>query len=444
MAGITAALIDAIARGRLLEDDPLPSTRLLASQIGCSRTMTVRVYDELVAAGYVIAVPGSGTRVAAGASRAARARLAVRVPEQPTTRGTRPSAAVDDDSFALRAGLPDASLIDPSDWRRAWRFAAQQPVADGMTWEQPNRDLTAAITNHMRLHRGIATDHVQFASGASMAITALAASIGLATVIEDPGYRRAYEAFVLAGLAPKPCPVDDQGIVVDQLPDASHLVYLTPAHQFPMGVRMSLPRRQQIVTWAHDTGSVLIEDDYDGEFRYGVAPLPALRSLPGAEDVVAYIGTASKMLTPSLQAAWIVAPSSIAPALKEQLSLRRTGVSAMTALALAHFIDTGALNRHIARACRTYSARRIALIRALHRHLPEHRIGGVGAGLHLRIDLPEDATIAMRLAALGYQVEPLSSSNLIATASGLIIGYAQLPETRAEQVAIALRAALDT
>lgn len=441
-AGITAAALEAIAEGRLQESDPLPSTRQLAAQVGCSRTVTVRAYDELVAAGYVVAVPGSGTRVAPGARQAAQARLATRVPPSPPSPASKTDTGAAEHALSLRAGIPDACLINPADWRRAWRFAAARPVEDTASREHPSALLETAIIDHVRRHRGIVAEPVQFASGASSAITALVAASGLPGVMEDPGYRRAREAFQIAGIDPGACPVDDQGLMVDHLGDTSQIVYLTPAHQFPLGMRMSLPRRQQALEWAHDTGSVLVEDDYDGEFRYGVAPLPALRSLPGAQDVVAYIGTASKMLTPSLHAAWIIAPPALQPALREQLLLRRSGIATMTATALAQFISSGALDRHIARAGRTYSARRSSVIRALHDEIPDLHIGGVSAGIHLRIDVPDDQAVAARLTQHGYITEAISPSCHTTHHSGLLLGYARLPETQAPHLAHALHTSL--
>ena len=276
--GIVDAIVAAISDGRLAESDPLPSTRGLAAQLGCSRTTTVAAYDELAAAGYAVAVAGSRTVVAPGATSAARERIATRV--TPTESAT-PSTAIQglDDPFPLRAGRPDATLINSADWRRSWRFAARQPISGDTSWECPSTALESAIIDHVRRHRGIVTDRVLLAAGTSAAITTMGAATGLPAVIEDPGYRRARDAFQLAGSPPLPCPVDDDGLCVDPLPDHACVVYLSPAHQFPMGTRMSLPRRQRIIEWAHDTGSQLIEDDYDGEFRYGVAPLPALRSL---------------------------------------------------------------------------------------------------------------------------------------------------------------------
>lgn len=440
--GIVDAIVAAISDGRLAESDPLPSTRGLAAQLGCSRTTTVAAYDELAAAGYAVAVAGSRTVVAPGATSAARERIATRV--TPTESAT-PSTAIQglDDPFPLRAGRPDATLINSADWRRSWRFAARQPISGDTSWECPSTALESAIIDHVRRHRGIVTDRVLLAAGTSAAITTMGAATGLPAVIEDPGYRRARDAFQLAGSPPLPCPVDDDGLCVDPLPDHACVVYLSPAHQFPMGTRMSLPRRQRIIEWAHDTGSQLIEDDYDGEFRYGVAPLPALRSLPGAADVVTYVGTSSKILTPSLQAAWIISPAAIADSLRHKLALRRSGVATMTATALAHFVSTGCLDRHLARAARTYSARRIALIAALRRTMPRVVVGGIDAGLHVRVDLPDDRRVAQKLVGRGYQVDPVSDSCLSATASGLVIGYGCLPETRARDVAVAIRSVIN-
>lgn len=451
-AAVSAAVVEAIASGLFAESDALPSTRRLAAQVGCSRSVAVSAYDELAAAGYVNATAGSGTRVAPGAGRAARARLATRVETGVADdAATRPVSRISPHGtearrIGLASGQPDVSLIHDGDWRRAWRAASREPVSADLPWLAPgDQPLVGALVDHLRRHRGFVADTVLLAPGSAAATTALAAAAGLPVVVEDPGYVRARQAIALAGVACEPCPVDDEGLVVDALPRSPRLVYVTPAHQFPLGVRMSVQRRLDLLAWAHETGSVVIEDDYDGEFRYGVAPLPALRSLPGAEHVVAYVGTASKVLTPSLQAAWIVPPPAVRSGMVEELQTRRLGVPAINAAALATFIQSGALDRHIARAGRTYSARRAALIRALHDHLLEPRLGGIEAGLHVRLDLDlDDESVARLLAERGIDAEPLSRSAIVASSRGLVLGYARLPETQADQVARAIAEAVAT
>jgi GntR family transcriptional regulator/MocR family aminotransferase len=216
-------------------------------------------------------------------------------------------------------------------------------------------------------------------------------------------------------------------------------VYVTPAHQCPLGARLSAARRAALIGWARRAGALVIEDDYDGEFRYDVRGLPALHSMTGGPDVVAYLGTASKILSPGLRVAWMIAPPDLRVAVRDALALTEETISAPAGDALAHFIAAGHLASHLARAARTYAARRRALIGSLRSVVPLLQVSGVDAGLHLVADLPpgvDERAVQRRLFDRGLAVDVLGQFATAPLArQALVCGYAQLPETAAAAAA---------
>ena len=256
--------------------------------------------------------------------------------------------------------------------------------------------------------------------------------------VEDPGYRDPQGALADIGATARPVPVDGDGLDPTLLRDDDAAVYLTPAHQFPLGARMCVDRRCEVLDWARATGGLVLEDDYDGEFRYDVSPLPALRSLPGAAEHVVYLGTASKVLSPSLRIAWAVLPERLRDPVEQRLREHGLAVDGVGARALAELVRTGGLSRHLARASRHYAGRREALRSALARHLPELEVVGVDAGLHAVLRLPDGADdLAVSDRALALGVERRAARPPTPTddhRAGLVIGYARLPRSQADQV----------
>jgi GntR family transcriptional regulator/MocR family aminotransferase len=433
---IATQMVALIAAGRLADGDWLPSTRALADELGCSRTTVAAAYDELVAAGFLEGVPGAGTRTTSGAAAAAGAGLSSRPSEHTVAdgmRGTGPTnTAVPERSSAVdfRPGYPDTSLIDMRAWTRAWRAAAARTPSISSPWQDTNASFISALTHHLRTNRGIDTDMVIDVPGSGAAFQAVAAVSGLTRCyLESPCYPAAYEEFVRVGLRPVFVPVDGDGLRVDQLGDVAGLVYTTPAHQYPLGYRLSVNRRAELVAWARRTGSIIVEDDYDGEFRYGVAPLPAIRSIPGAGEHVAYVGTASKILTPGLGAAWLVPPRPLQDAVLTYVRERRLALSEITRDALTQLMVAGDLQRHLARAAREYRHRRDMLISALGKYCPQLAVLGVEAGLHVAILLPrehDDRLTAERLVERGFMVEALSGypGAVGPETNGLAVGFA--------------------
>ncbi|MFD6893223.1 PLP-dependent aminotransferase family protein [Rhodococcus sp. NPDC060086] len=451
---IAEAIVEQIRLGHLRIGDALPSSRVLAAELGVARGGVVEAYDELAASGFVVAVAGSATRIAAGADTAARAHARphpVAPAAAPTPRPhTRYAPAVVD----LRPGLPDTALIAEAPWRRAWRRAANTTPTAGSVDPLDHPELRRSLAAHLRRNRGIALipDDLVILPGVAAAtrVLAVAAELdGRDVAFEDPGYHRARRALVTEGARIRPVPVDGDGLPPHLLADTDAAVYCTPAHQYPLGSRMPVARRAELVERASAAGMLVIEDDYDGEFRYDVSALPALRSVDGGRDCVAYLGTASKILSPALRLAWLIPPDPLRASIAEAVTVCGEGANAVSALALSAFIDDGSLTRHLARTARTYRARRAAFVDALRRKtddLDGVHVAGIDAGLHVVLSLPDgldDAAVAAAAEQLGVRTTPVSTQLAGDQGPrGLVCGYACLPESAAGETATVIAAAV--
>ncbi len=448
---IADALVAELRDGRLRPGDRLPSTRALATSLGISRGPVVAAYDELLAAGYILTRTGSGAVVAPEADLAAAAGAASHVRPAGTRGPEAVAAAPTPPRWDLRPGRPDTTLIDPAAWRRAWRAAATVVPGNDAGAGPPHTRLRAVLADHLRRSRGIplAPEDLLVVPGVAASLWALPDALGLlgrSAVLEDPGYVEAVTAFADSGVRVRTVPVDDDGLDPATLRDDDAAVYVTPSHQYPLGGRMPVGRRAELVAWARRSGATVVEDDYDGEFRYDVSPLPALRALPDAADHVVYIGTSSKVLAPSLRVAWVVAPPHLRDSLRVALELRGLVVNEATGAALAEFVGSGAMAAHHARAARTYAARRAALVSALAQHLPGLALVGVDAGLHVVLRLPEetdDLVVTGALLSAGLAASPLSAYCVDRDLSGLVLCYAGLPETQADAAARCLASVLE-
>jgi GntR family transcriptional regulator/MocR family aminotransferase len=388
--------------------------------------------------------------VAPGADRAAAAGALTHVHTPRESRPRPERDAADDARWDLRPGRPDTSLVDPAAWRRAWRTAGSAVPGNDAGAGPHHTRLKGVLAEHLRRSRGVAVspEDLLLVPGVGASLRALPAALGLvgATVaLEDPGYVEAWTAFATEGVRVAAVPVDGDGLDPALLPAGTAATYVTPSHQYPLGARMPVTRRVQLLEWARGSGALVIEDDYDGEFRYDVSPLPALRSLPGAEEHVVYVGTASKLVAPSLRVAWVAPPRRLREPLRVELESRGLVVNEATGLALAEFVASGALATHHARVARTYAARRAALVAAVNRHLPSARLEGVDAGLHVVLRLPDDLDdldLVTRLADRGLAASPLSAYAVQAPVRGLVLCYAGLAETRADAAVRVLAATL--
>ncbi|MEJ5867459.1 PLP-dependent aminotransferase family protein [Pseudokineococcus sp. 5B2Z-1] len=428
---VASGLRDAAARGVLAAGARLPSTRELARLLGTSRTVTAAAYDQLLAEGWVAARRGVGTFVVglpaapAGGERVLRGAGG---PGRPRGAGGDEGlgGAAGEDLLDLRAGAPCTEALDRAAWRRAWRAAGGRPP-DALPDPRGDGAFRAAVAEHLLRHRGLPSgpDDVTATTGTSAAVAEVAALLprGARVAVEDPGYRRSTGALRAAGLVPVPVPVDDDGLVVDAVPAGVAAVVCTPAHQFPTGGRLPVARRAQLVARARAEGFLVLEDDYDGELRYDVAPLPLLASL--GPDVVVHLGTTSKTVSPTLGAGWIVAPES----LRHRLLAARTEVGARPPRAgqrvLAELAASGDLARHLRRLRRELASRRALVLAAV--EAAGHRAQGGAAGAHVVVPLPsreEEAVVVARARAASVAVGGLAESCLAADRAGVVVGWA--------------------
>ncbi len=421
VARIYHALREAMLDGRLAGGDRVPATRKLARQLGVARGTVTAAYDRLTAAGFLESRAGSGTYVAAslqakdGVRRRAR-RGAVRpLPlwdTEPATTSPRNLRLHD-----LSIGLPDPALFPLEVWRRLVSGQLRRSRLEEATYGgRGSFRLQAEIARFLGLSRSVVAspDDVLVTAGAQQAID-LVARVLVAprtlVAMEDPGYfavRRLLETHraVVRGV-----PVDDEGLVVDALPPEARLVYVTPSHQFPTGVPMSMARRTALLRWAVEHDAVIVEDDYDSEYRYAQQPVEPLQSLDRDGRVV-YVGTFSKSLLPALRAGFVVPPRSLLPALREAKRVTAWEGDLTTQGALAAFLAEGHHAAHVRRATRVYRERRGLVLDGL---------AGLGdllevvpsvAGLHLcatfRDPSTDDAAVVTRAAARGVRVEGLS------------------------------------
>jgi GntR family transcriptional regulator/MocR family aminotransferase len=417
---LAAQLREAMTGGRMRAGERLPSSRALASALGVSRTVVTAAYEQLYAEGWLEGRHGSGTYVAditaPGAvpdARAGRVRA-----EHPRTAG--PASSVID----LRPGTSWVRALDSPVWRRAWRMAAAlPPVARPDPYGLPG--LRTALVDYLRRSRGVACplERVLVTRGVTNGFDLLAATIlrpGDRVGVEEPGYPQARSVLAARGAMVVPCPVDEDGLIVDALPPDLRLIHTTPSHQYPLGGRLPVVRRQALLAWARGRGALIAEDDYDSEFRYDVAPLPALYGM--ASDVTVYLGTTAKTLAPDVGVGWLVARPDLVDAIAETRARLGDRTAAVPQEAIRLMLERGDLDRHVRRMRTVYAERRAVVVESLG-HL---RLRGDTAGLHLVVELPEDVTrlVVERAAERGVLVTTLASRYAGAEGvHGLVIGY---------------------
>lgn len=412
------ALRAAAADGRLRSGDRLPSTRALATRLNVSRTVTSAAYEQLHAEGWIAGKHGSGTYI----TTAPPGSLPESAPRP--KRGTSAPDLID-----LTPGSPWAGGIDRAAWRRAWRAAADAPPL-----LRPERaglpEYRTAIAEHLLRHRGLRVgedETVLATSGTSSAVSELAFAVlgpGATVAIEEPGYQRAAAAMTAAGLRLVQAPVDVEGFRVDAVPPGVKAVYCSPAHQYPLGGRMPAGRRVELVERARRDGFLVIEDDYDGELRYDVAPLPLLAAL--APDVVVHLGTTSKILTPTLGTGWLVAPPSVVAAILEFRDDTGTGPAVAGQRVLVEYARNGDLGRHLRRLRRELSERRSLVVAAL--RAAKFDVLGDDAGAHVVVPLSSarvERDVRLKAAALGVRLDGLTRHHAGRPRwYGLALGYA--------------------
>ncbi|MEV6039919.1 PLP-dependent aminotransferase family protein [Nonomuraea sp. NPDC052116] len=421
-AQVYRQLLDAILDGRLRSGERLPPTRELARRLEISRNTVAVAYDRLVADGFLVGRAGAGTFVSGESVRGRAAPKGV-VRPRAFWQGIEAPRAMRGARYDFRVGMPDPRLFPMESWRR---LVARELRVSAAAYSSPSgyEPLREAISRHIGISRSVhaGPDDVLITNGAQQALDLIGRVLiepGACVAVEEPGYPPARLLFRSLGARVAGVPVDAEGIDVRAIPGAARIVYVTPSHQFPLGTPMSPARRAALLAWAERRRAVVIEDDYDSEFRFGERPLEPLQSLDRAGRVV-YVGSFSKTLLPMLRLGFLVAPASLAPALRaaKQLSDWHSDVPAQAAL--ARFIDEGLLSRHIRKATREYAARHAMIAEAL---AGDERLRLVPstAGLHLCARLAAD--IAVR-AAPDLAVEPLEAYCGESPAQpGVVLGY---------------------
>ncbi|MFF4791341.1 PLP-dependent aminotransferase family protein [Streptomyces sp. NPDC001276] len=391
-AGLEKALRDAVRDGRLSPGTRLPATRRLAAELGISRGTAKAAYDQLVAEGYLTARQGSGTRVAALSA----------VDAQEPGAAARARAP----RFDLRPGSPDVGTFPAAAWLRALRRAIA--TAPSLTYDYGDPrgriELRTALSGYLGRARGVMAppERIVITSGYVQGLALLTRVLdGAEVAMEDPGLPFHREVVRRAGGSVAPVRVDERGVCAQDLGE-QRAVVVTPAHQYPTGVTLHPERRRALTDWARARGGLIVEDDYDGEFRYDRQPVGALQGM--APGQVAYLGTASKTLGPALRLGWMVLPPHLVDAVAEAKLHSDHHTETIGQLALAELIDSHAYDRHI-RACRLrYRRRRDQLLD----RLGPRRVRGIAAGLHALVDVADEAETLARAEAVGLALGRLA------------------------------------
>ncbi len=407
------ALID----GQVPPGQRLPSSRVLAAELGVSRRLVVEAYERLVAEGFLGGAPGRGTFVL---------RVPPPLPREAERPGPGPGAhwrPLPDwggrrtpGRHNFPGGVTDRTLLPWAAWRRAMMAALREASRDIGLYGDPRGEasLRLAIARYLGYSRGLACDgeSLLITQGAQQGLDLLArvrVAPGDTVAMEEPGYPPARAVFEARGARVVPVPVDEQGLCVERLPDAASLVYVTPSHQFPLGMPMSLERRLALLAFARRHDALVVEDDYDGEFRFEGRPLDALKSLD-REGRVAYLGSFSKVLHADLRLGYLVMPPGLAPALLQARAFSDGYPPLVTQRALARLMIDGDFARHLRRMQRLYTARRTRLGDALAAYpalwTPLPQVAGIHVALCLRSPV---ADLSARLAAADIRANPLAA-----------------------------------
>ncbi|MCP8712338.1 PLP-dependent aminotransferase family protein [Streptomyces sp. AC04842] len=422
--GLTDALREAVRGGRLTPGTRLPSSRALAADLGIARNTVADAYADLIAEGWLTARQGSGTRVAPRA-----------VPERPAAPA--PPRTPGRLAYSLMPGTPDLASFPRAAWLKATRRALAAAPHDAFGYGDPRGrpELREALAGYLSRVRGVRADpgHVVVCSGFAHGLQLLSRVLrarGARTLAVEPyGLDAHWDLVHRAGLETAPLGRDALGTRAQDPGDAD-AVLLNPAHQFPLGGALLPERRAAVVEWARRTGGLILEDDYDGEFRYDRQPVGALQDLdPGR---VVHLGTVSKSLAPGLRLGWMVVPPWLLPDVVDHGG--GMTVSVVEQLALAEFLTSGAYDRQVRAARLRYRRRRDALVKALAAGAPHVRVTGIAAGLHAVLELPPGTEESVRRSATwqGLAVKGLASFRhpdvTDPAGDALVVGYATPPD----------------
>jgi GntR family transcriptional regulator/MocR family aminotransferase len=423
---VTDAIRDAIRSGRLVPGTRLPSSRALAADLTVARNTVARAYAELVAEGWLSSQHGSGTLVSQRAAEVVRS-----IAAPPMRRAPR---RLDHD---LRPGHPDLSSFPRAEWSRAVKRALDASPFEAFGYADPHGrpELRRALAQYLARARGVRARPCNIvvccgaAEGLSLIAGVLAETRADAVAVEGFGLSSQWGSLARAGLHCSPLDVDSDGADVSALDDMAEVggVLLTPSHQFPIGVSLHPDRRAAVVNWARRTGGVIIEDDYDGEFRYDRSPVGALHG--SDPEHVIYMGTASKSLAPGLRLGWLVVPDRLIEAVVRQKGETEETSGFVDQLAMAEFIVSGSYDRHIRTMRAQYRRRREQLATAVAQSSPKTTVAGMPAGLHVMLELAggDESVLARQLAWRQLGVRGLDfyrHPEIGGKRDGLVIGYA--------------------
>jgi GntR family transcriptional regulator / MocR family aminotransferase len=449
----------AILEGRLAPGERLPSSRDLASRLSVSRTTISEVYDRLAAEGYTESHVGRGTFVVGTVRpvpRRARRRPGVLAPR--AVWNSIPLAAISNRAFEfdLRTGVPDVRSFPFDAWRRLqareWHRSAVGTAAYGEPAGDPG--LRQVIAEHLAVARGVraTAEEVIVTNGTQQAVDIVGRvliSPGDVVAVEDPGYPPPRRLFASLGARVVGVPVDDEGLRVDAIPDRARVVFVSPSHQFPLGMAMSLRRRLALLAWAEERGGAIIEDDYDSEFRLGGRPIEPLQLLDTAGRVI-YVGTFSKTMLPTLRLGFVVVPPSIRGAVEAAKFVTDWHSPLPTQRALAAFIRDGAFARHVRRMRAVYRQRHERLVQILRDEFADElRPIPTAAGVHvaalaIRRSVDEIADVIRHAADMGVAVQATASFAVGSEQrAGIVLGYGSIATEHMQEGLARLRASFE-
>ena len=431
---------NAIGNGRLRPGDRVPASRELAQSLKVSRMTVTVAYERLMGEGYLVSRIGAGTFVSTGVAVESRKPRRQRV-ESLRTRAVwdsiaLPNAFAEPAQFDFRSGLPDATLFPHKVWRQLMaRNMRSESVSSGVYGHPAGlTGLREAIAQHIGVSRAVqaSPDDVTITSGAQQALDIVVRGLlepRQEVAMEDPGYTPPRLLFKSLGMRVHGITVDAEGMVVDALPDNARLVYVTPSHQYPLGITMSLRRRLRLLEWADRHNAAIIEDDYDSEFRFEERPIEPLQTLDTSGRVI-YVGSFSKTLLPTLRLGFVVTPNSCTPAVQKAKYVTDWHTSMLLQATLTSFIYEGGFARHLRKMNRVYRERHELVKHILKKDFAEHlEVIPSVAGLHVaavaRSASSEKISHLVRNGAdVGVAVQDLSKfSASPAARRGLILGY---------------------
>jgi GntR family transcriptional regulator/MocR family aminotransferase len=427
---LEVTLREAIRTGRLPANHRLPSSRTLAADLGISRGVVTEAYTQLAAEGYLATRARSSVTVTSVIASTAAPVSPVRLSPPPL--------------YDLRPGVPELDAFPTREWIRSLNEAVAELPRGHLSYgdAQGVPELRAELAAYLGRVRGlqVAPERVVVVTGFAQGLGLLCGvlrSTGTDTLaVEDPSSPRQRAFVARSGLRIHGLEVDEAGARPDALGGVASpgACLLTPAHQFPTGVVLAPERRGAFLAWARETGGLLIEDDYDAEFRYDRSPVGALQGL--APESVVYAGSVSKTLAPGLRLGWLVVPERFVDALAAAKHDADLGGPVLEQLAFARLLRSGRFERHLRRCRDIYRERRDALVGALSEHAPCWSVSGVAAGLHLVVTLPagsDDVALCSRAAVRRVAAAPLSPYGLGRAPSGLVLGYGRIHAEATDQ-----------